>query len=185
MLIKVGTDWEFCFVFNTCIKSLSIPDDVGEGPAPGPWIMTVPSSFSWISIAFIAPEIFAKGLFKSIIVGCTLANIPDSIFSAIASNLIEYPNSLAYWKSIESIFEIPSTCSFGYSTSVLNANEDNIDSLYLASNPSISFVGSGSAYPSFWDNSSASINSVFFSSISERIKLLVPFMIALIELIFE
>ena len=54
-------------------------------------------------------------------------------------------------------------------------------SLYLASNPSTSLVGSGSAYPKSFARASAALNSILFSSISVRMKLLVPFIIALID----
>ena len=63
---------------------------------------------------------------------------------------------------------------------VLNDRDESMASLYRASKPSISLVGSGSAYPSFFARSNAALNSILFSSISVRIKLLVPLIIALI-----
>jgi len=70
------------------------------------------------------------------------------LLSICATNLIVLPSRAAHSKSSFVIPEIPSVNKSSEVGDVPKQSKDKITALYLASKPSTSFVGSGSAYPS-------------------------------------
>ena len=82
--------------------------------------------------------------------------------------------SLADWTSAAVTSVMPSRCTSEAVTREWNASEARIAAFAAASNPSMSAVGSASAYPSSWASSSASVNPAPELSIRSRMKLVVP-----------
>ena len=98
--------------------------------------------------AFNAPRIEARGCLVSTRTGYTLALNPFVSLSICATSFIVLFNFFAQSKSSFVTFEIPSVNTSSADGDTPKQSSERIIALYLASIPSTSFVGSGSAYPS-------------------------------------
>ena len=94
---------------------------------------------------------------------------------------MRYPNCSAYLMSTAESFVIPSTWAWANCIGTPNAIALIIVALWAASIPSISKVGSASAYPKRWASLRTVLKSRPLSRISDKMKLVVPLMIPAIH----
>src|SRR6476646_5607328 len=133
---------------------------VAAPPAPGPPSRTVPTGSPEISMRFITPAVSPSGLLAGTAVGTTAAATTASSRSATARSLIARPSDAAPRSSGPVTPVMPGGASpraaggrrptVVGSSHVPNARRARMTSLFTASSPSTSPLGSASAYPLAW-----------------------------------